>query len=106
MPSLKTTIGNKVYDTINAVKVAVTGKDLMGASTSLKGTNSNVTFNKAIETVANHPFVSAGVVAGGVTAIRNAPAIIGSITGSTATTTAGAVATKTAGTVTGNSLRS
>ncbi len=63
---VKRNIGNVVYDTINVSKIALTNKDLMGKETKLTATTSSSKVNKVLETVANHPLTTAGVIAGGL----------------------------------------
>lgn len=41
--------------------------------------------NTALQTVANHPYITAGVVAGGITAAKNIPSIVAAKTAGTAT---------------------
>lgn len=58
-----------VGKTINAAFNPLS-KDKVVANTS------NKTVNKALQTVANHPYATAGVIAAGVTAVKYAPSIM------------------------------
>lgn len=69
-----------VVKTINAAFNPLS-KDKVIANTPSK------TANKVLETVANHPYVTAGIVAGGITAAKNIPQMAVAVKGSAATTT-------------------
>ena len=60
----------RISNVVNVLKIATTGKDVKGQKTQIvANTNSKIT-NKAFETIANHPYITAGVIAGGMTAVK------------------------------------
>lgn len=95
----------KLRNVANVIKIAVTGKDLDGDKATIRANTSSKTLNKGLEVVANHPFITAGVVAGGVTLIKNAPAIATAVKSATLKTSTTSVATTVATTTAKGSIR-
>lgn len=74
------TFGSRLRRSVGTIWEAITpGGERIQARTS------SPTANRVLEAGANHPFVTAGIATAGITAVRYAPAVAGSLRGATAT---------------------
>lgn len=74
--SIKTNLKNVA----NVLKVAITGKDLSGNKAKVTANTKSPVLNKVLEAGANNPFVTAGIVTGGIYATKTAVSTIATAT--------------------------
>lgn len=82
----------RLSNVANVLKISVTGSDLSGQKNSIVANTGSKTANTVLAAAANHPFITAGVAAAGITAVKMAPTIL---SGSAATSTAAAATSNT-----------